>query len=292
MRTSLDADISVTACESDGLLLEQYAYTAGAVEPIPKHSHEAYQFALSYDCPGEYRYRGEWHHIPTGHLSVVHAGEVHAPSDCPFLDEPAHFSMAHIHPKWIDAVSSEVLQYGNSEPFFSFVLPIDTFLNRLFLGLSSVSGTNSSQLEKDVALWNFLSCLIGRYAQERSVLRSLKSSREAILMARDYLRDRYRDDISLDELAAVAGLSRFHFCRLFHAEVGVSVSVYQMQLRLAQAKRLLVQGMSISESAISTGFYDQSHFGKNFKRHVGTTPAKYVRRVAVSSYNCAEKVSD
>ncbi|MBD2058167.1 hypothetical protein H6F88_19495 [Oculatella sp. FACHB-28] len=46
------ADISVQAWQSDGVLLEQYCYTAGTVEPLPKHCHEEYQFGLSFDCAG------------------------------------------------------------------------------------------------------------------------------------------------------------------------------------------------------------------------------------------------
>ena len=269
------SNISVIAYESDGLLVEQYAYTAGAVEPITKHNHEEYQFALSYDHEGEYTYRGEVHSIPAGHLSVVHSGEVHAPSDRTFLHKPAHFAMAHIHPKWFEAVAAEVLAVSAYQPFFAPILRKDAFLNQLFLQLSSVAD-KSSQLEQDVALWNFLSCLIGRYAQDRFEHKSHKSSRKSVLLARDYLRDRYAEDVSLEQLSQVAGISRYHLCRLFRKEMGVSVSVYQTQLRLTQARKLLAKGSTIAESAIATGFYDQSHFGKHFKRHTGATPAKYI----------------
>ncbi|EDX83222.1 transcriptional regulator, AraC family protein [Synechococcus sp. PCC 7335] len=282
MRTPA-AEISVQAYESDGLLLEQYAYTVGLVEPIPNHSHEDYQFALSLNHHGEYTYRGEVHQIPVGQLSIIHSGEVHAPSDRPALDEPAHFAMAHIHPKWLNSVAAEVLDNPKSDPFFSAVLPPDALLNHLFLELSTITLQKSSQLEQDVALWDFLSYLISRYALDKPTTSSSKPSRQAVLLARDYLRAHYSDDVSLDNLAAVAGLSRFHFCRLFRKEIGVSASTYQTQLRLAEARRLLAQGTLISETAIATGFYDQSHFGKHFKRHVGTTPAKYTSQIAISS---------
>lgn len=282
MRTP-SAEISVRAYESDGLLLEQYAYTAGLVEPIPGHSHEEYQFALSLDHQGEYTYRGEVHQIPVGRLSIVHSGEVHAPSDRPSLDEPAHFAMAHIHPKWLRAVAAEVSDRSSNVPFFSAVLPQDTLLNRLFLELSTASVQKSSQLEQDVALWDFLSCLVSRYALDRPPTSSSKPSRRAVVLARDYLQAHYSEDVSLDDLAAVAGLSRFHFCRLFRKEIGVSASTYQTQLRLGEARKLLAQGTLVSETALSTGFYDQSHFGKHFKRHVGTTPARYTSQIAISS---------
>lgn len=285
------ADISVQAYESDGLLLEQYAYTRGRVEPIPKHSHEEYQFALSLDHHGEYTYLGELHQIPVGQLSIVHSGEVHAPSDRTHLPEPAHFAMAHIHPKWLSAVATEIateivteISPGPSNgPFFSAVLPKDPLLNRLFLSLSTTTKQHSSQLEKDTALWEFLSYLISQYAINEPAAHSLKPARKAVVLARDYLHAHYSNDVSLEQLAAIAGLSRFHFCRLFRQEIGVSASTYQTQLRLSEARKLLAQGCLISESAIATGFYDQSHFGKYFKRHVGTTPARYTRHIAISS---------
>lgn len=278
------ADISIQAYESDGLLLEQYAYTAGTVEPIPKHSHEDYQFALSFDHQGEYTYRGEVHQIPKGQLSIVHSGEVHAPSDRPHLPEPAHFAMAHIHPKWVSTVFSDVVGKPAQSPFFAAVLPKDAFLNLLFLRLSTVTAQGQSQLSKDVALWDFLSCLIGRYGCDRPTPKLSKSARTDILAARDYLHAHYDQDISLEDLSAIAGLSRFHFCRLFRKEMGVSANTYQTHLRLAQARKLLAKGRLISEVAIATGFYDQSHFGKHFKRYVGTTPAKYTLQKPASRF--------
>ncbi|MEO1393985.1 MAG: AraC family transcriptional regulator [Cyanobacteria bacterium J06634_5] len=281
--TKTAAEVSVCAYESDGLLLEQYAYTSGHVEPIPKHSHEDYQFALSFDHQGEYTYQGEVQQIPKYCLSIVHSGEVHAPSDRPSLPEPAHFAMAHIHPKWLNAAAAEVLAGSSGSPIFPLVLPQDALLNRLFLSLSATAAQKSSQLEQDVALLDFLSCLVSRYTIEQPTAKPSKSCRKAIVLAQEHLRSHYERDVSLDDLAAVAGLSRFHFCRLFRQEVGVSASTYQTQLRLAAARKLLAQGHSISETAIATGFYDQSHFGKHFKRHVGTTPAKYSSQIAISS---------
>ena len=85
------ANMSVQVWQADGILLEQYAYTSGAVEPLPKHAHSEYQFGLSFDCQGKYYYRSAYHPIPMGSLSIIHSGEVHAPSDRTFQPEPAHF---------------------------------------------------------------------------------------------------------------------------------------------------------------------------------------------------------
>lgn len=277
------AQISVYAWESGGILVERYAYTSGFVEPLPKHSHEEYQFALSFNCQGEYHYRGAYHSIPIGSLSVIHSGEVHAPSDRTYLTAPAHFEMMHINPTWLQTVAAEMAEKTVSLPFFSTAFLTDSMLNHLFLTLQVAADQRNSKLEYDVALWDFLSYLIKHYASNSPSVRSLKSARAAVMLACDYLRTYYTHNVSLDTLAAIAGLSRFHFCRIFRKEVGVSSSAYQTQLRIAQAKKLLVQGCSITEVATTTGFYDQSHFGWHFKRQVGVSPGAYVSKTAIFS---------
>ncbi|MBE9075717.1 helix-turn-helix transcriptional regulator [Romeria aff. gracilis LEGE 07310] len=276
------AQVSITAWASNGILLERYAYGAGAVEPLPKHAHEEYQFGLSFDCQGEYRYRGTRHAIPTGSLSVIHSGEVHAPSDRTSLPNPAHFAMMHIHPGWLQTVLAEMTEKSAALPFFPAAFFTDAKLNRLFLALAAADWQNS-KLEQNVALWEFLSHLIRHYASDRAAVSSSPPAHGAVELARDYLHAHYASDVSLEELAAIAGLSRFHFCRVFHRKVGVSVSAYQTQLRIAQAKKLLLQGLPIATVATATGFYDQSHFGGQFKRQVGVTPARYVSRLAIIS---------
>lgn len=277
------AEILVQARESKGILLERYVYTSGAVEPLPKHSHEDYQFGLSFDCQGEYHYRGAYHSIPTASLSVIHSGEVHSPSNRTYLPKPANFWMMHIHPTWFHTITVEMAKKPASLPFFSTVFLNDPALNCLFLALQAAPEQQISQLEQDVALWNFLSYLITHHNSNSPSVYPLKSDNRAVKIALDYLHAHYANDISLEELAAIANLSRFHFCRVFRKAMGLSPSTYQTQLRIAQAKKLLVQGMAIATVATMTGFYDQSHFGWHFKRQVGATPGAYVRNTAIFS---------
>jgi AraC-like DNA-binding protein len=277
------AEISVHAWTLDDILVEQYAYTFGAVEPLPKHSHEDYQFGLSYNCQGEYHYRGAYHSIPVGSLSVIHSGEVHSPSDRTYLSEPAHFQMVHIRPTCLHTLSAEMAEKPTNLPFFPTAFLTDSTLNHLFLAVQAATEQKKSQLEHDVAVLRFLSYLIQHYDSDSSPVRPLKSARTAVMLAREYLDAHYANDISLKSLAAIAGLSRFHFCRVFRQELGIPPSFYQTQLRIAHAKKLLLQGFSIAMVAEMMGFYDQSHFGWHFKRHVGVTPRRYVLKTAIIS---------
>ncbi|WAH60031.1 AraC family transcriptional regulator [Pseudomonas silvicola] len=90
-----------------------------------------------------------------------------------------------------------------------------------------------------------------------------------------YLRDCLGERIDLDALAAVAGLSKYHFVRCFKKHTGLGPLQYQMQLRLLEArKRLRAQQHSL-EIVSQLGFYDQSHFINAFRKVMGVTPRAY-----------------
>jgi AraC-like DNA-binding protein len=191
--------------------------------------------------------------------------------------------MMHINPNWLYTIAAEMAEKPASFPFFSTAFFTDSILNRLFLALPAAMEQKNSQLEQDVALGDFLSYLIRHYASNSPSVRPLPAAHAAVMLARDYLHAHYASDISLETLAAIAGLSRFHFCRVFRKVLGVSPSAYQTQLRIAQAKKLLVKGTSLAAVAARTGFYDQSHFGWHFKRQVGVTPGGYASKTAIIS---------
>jgi AraC-like DNA-binding protein len=96
--------------------------------------------------------------------------------------------------------------------------------------------------------------------------------------ARELLRERLAESVTLDELAAHAGLDKFHLCRAFRAQVGLPPHAYLTRLRIMRAKELLVAGVRPSEIAPRVGLYDQSQLNRHFRRLVGTTPGEFARR--------------
>ena len=86
----------------------------------------------------------------------------------------------------------------------------------------------------------------------------------------------YKDDISLDQMAAMANMSKYHFVRLFNREVGLSPVRYLKFVRIQRAKELLKRtDLSVFSAAIKVGFHDISNFNKNFKSFEGCTPRQY-----------------
>jgi AraC family transcriptional regulator len=89
----------------------------------------------------------------------------------------------------------------------------------------------------------------------------------------DYINSHLERELSLNELAAIAQLSPYHFSRAFKQSTGISPHQYVIQQRVERASKLLVQGkMSIAEVAQACGFTHQSHLNRHFKRITGVTP--------------------
>jgi AraC family transcriptional regulator len=123
--------------------------------------------------------------------------------------------------------------------------------------------------------------LLHKYGRDASVARVAKGGMPRVRLQRvlDYIAANSHRDIQLDHLAEVAGISRFHFARLFRSDMGITPHRYLMDQRMQQAKALLRLGArSMSEIAAETGFANPGHFARAFRRHVGASPTEWQRR--------------
>jgi transcriptional regulator GlxA family with amidase domain len=111
--------------------------------------------------------------------------------------------------------------------------------------------------------------LAATLAQPRRATRSI----ERVI---EFIETSFSQPVSLATLAAKAELSVSRFAALFRSEMGISPHRYVCQVRIRHAQRLLRGGLPPSIVATEVGFFDQSHFGRHFKRAVGTTPSAYL----------------
>jgi len=92
----------------------------------------------------------------------------------------------------------------------------------------------------------------------------------------EYVEERLDAGLTLEQMAAVARLSVYHFARQFKAATGLPPHQFVIMRRVERAK-LLLQGsdLSLAEVALRAGFSDQSQFSRHFKRLVGVTPGRF-----------------
>ncbi|MCH2489106.1 MAG: AraC family transcriptional regulator [Flavobacteriales bacterium] len=104
---------------------------------------------------------------------------------------------------------------------------------------------------------------------------------DKLIRSLEFLNSNYSRTIHLEELSDVVHMSSSHFNRQFLSHVGISPIRYLLNLRIEKAKELIKEEIvaSFTDVAYETGFYDQSHFNKYFKTHVGMIPKQYAELV-------------
>ena len=100
--------------------------------------------------------------------------------------------------------------------------------------------------------------------------------------ARDHLDRHYAEDVELDEVAAVAGMSKFHFLRSFTLTYGTTPAAYLSERRVERAQDLLrATNLSVTEVCHAVGYSSLGSFSTRFRRIVGESPSDFQRRYAV-----------
>ena len=101
--------------------------------------------------------------------------------------------------------------------------------------------------------------------------------------ARDHVDRHFTEPVDLDVVAAVAGLSKFHFHRLFTAVYGVTPARYLTQRRIERAQDLLrATNLTVTEICSAVGYSSLGSFSSRFSELVGETPSAFQRRYATS----------
>jgi AraC-like DNA-binding protein len=146
-----------------------------------------------------------------------------------------------------------------------------------FLRMHAALEADASRLERDVRLAEWLRQLVDRCSTARRARELGRRDRRALRLAPDYLAERSERNVGLDELALAAGIGKFRLIRLVREATGQTPHALQLAHRLRAARRRLEAGAPIAETALATGFVDQSHLHRHFVRSMGLTPGAYRR---------------
>lgn len=236
-----------------------------AFEP---HTHEAFGLGAIEAGVERFRYRGADHLAPSGSLVLMNPDELHTGRA-----ETAggwRYRMVYIDP--------DVAARITGEPgwWFGAAVGHDAAGAARVTALLDTLWHAREPLAFDSALHTLL-CEFRGHAQVSRPLRAEGAPRFGPVI--DFLRAHLSRRLTLDELAAQAGLSPFHFLRCFQAHYHATPQQMLMALRLFEAKRLLATGLAPAQVALAAGLTDQAHLTRAFSRRYGVTPARYQKQV-------------
>jgi len=268
------SDDAVTAWLRDGALFEQYTYAPGPASSVPTHSHDEYQWSLTLDFPGEYRYRRARHAVPVGSVSVIHPGEPHNTRQLDACPHVARYLVAYVPRQRLATIAGE-LGGRHSDPFFVEPVILDRSLAAAYQAVHDASRLSGSRLAYDELSFKMWSLALVRHGGLAPDDVRTSAPPQAMRRVIEHLHDRAGLQVRASDLTAIAGSSERQLYRSFREHTGVSPHRYQLQLRLSMAKRLLAHGTPPAEAAAAAGFVDQSHLSRHFKRLVGVAPGRY-----------------
>ncbi len=237
-------------------------------EDFPRHSHD--QFGIGLIDVGGHR---SWSAVGqveagAGNVIMVNPGELH---DGASIDGRVRaWRMLYFEPA---LVLREVQDDIGREIEIVRPAVYDPILARLFsLLFSTATAPTTDRLPADEGCVRLLSHALRQHGSRRPISSGVSPN---VAKARQRLDDAPENPVSLAELAALAGVSRFQLLRGFAREVGTTPYAYLMQRRVCYARQLLVAGRSLSAAATEAGFVDQSHMTRAFTRQFGISPARY-----------------
>jgi AraC family transcriptional regulator len=274
----MDATIAYKRqAEWDGVRLVHFRFNPGE---LPEHSQPDHLIAMSMGdgCGGEIRTAsGMRARAPqNGSICVI-------PSGLPYsarLTEQAENLAMFVSPEHLDRIAYES-QLPTRAPIVERCEPGDPVINRVGLELlAEMDGQGIGGRLYAESLVNILSIHLLRHytATDGTVVFKNTGGLTGKKLRRvtDFIADHYERDLSLAELAGVAGVSTFHFAREFKRATGTTPHQHLINYRVERAKAMLADGeLPLVEVGFRSGFSHQSHFTRLFRRLTGTTPHSY-----------------
>lgn len=268
------ANEKVRFFRAEGVPDVELYHTNGVSRSMPRHVHSVFSASVTVSGYRIHETRQAKHIVQPGNILVVNVGEMHSSLSS---DVKSSTLAIRLLPQFLTKMVNEITKRHDG------ILPLrqpviqDFELARQMLEMQSVMINGSSRLEKETRILDVFYQLYSKHSVD--FVCEPRQGREKMPIARAcaYLQDCTDENVSLETLSAVAGLSPFHFSRVFAKEVGVTPHIYQLQVRLQKATELIAGGCSLAEVAMATGFCDQSHLQKLFKKKFGITPGQYGR---------------
>lgn len=240
-----------------------------------RHYHLDYHVGMVTEGVQRQRHRGNTELLAPGRISLMPPGEIHdgvCDGDGAYVLKTFRLS-----PELLETVTGEI-SGSNAEPILAGALLEDAGLAARLINLHSAMQTSVEA--SPLALQSEWLTLFDRlFTQSRVVVpQSIKGTLPADDWHRvkEYCHAHLAQKVTLDQLAALCGIERFHFLKLFKKTVGMTPHAWLVRLRLERAASILHRtSRSIADVAQDVGFYDQSHFNRAFRRAFGVAPSRY-----------------
>ena len=237
-----------------------------------RHSHEIFSIgAITSGCCN-YLHEKTCHSISAGTVVLMNPGDVHACN--PLDDQPWSYVMLYVDAQWLAGIEQGFAEEASE--VFQPVAATHTQSPALFNGLTGLYAQlvdpHRDVLAKHEAAVLFFSSMqqeLGRSVALR------KPANVRVERAAEYIDEHFLRTIRLQDICAAASLSEAYLIRAFEQRYHMTPHADLINRRIQHAQTQLREGALIADIAQQTGFADQAHFQRVFKKHLAATPGQY-----------------
>jgi AraC-like DNA-binding protein len=244
-----------------------------------RHSHEGYTIGVIDSGAQKFYRTGDNHIAPQHSIILVNADEVH--NGCSASEGGWSYRAMYPLPEVFESISLE-LGLNKGAPYFPEAVVYDPYLAQLLRATFTTLSHSNNRLHRESVIYSALVKLVARHSKSTFTVSLAKADKKHLMLVKQFLDDYPEVDVSLEKLATLSGLSACHLLRQFQRYFGLPPHTYQIQSRLRLAKKLIQQGVKMMDVALDSGFHDQSHFHRHFKRAMGVTPGIYAKAVSAN----------
>lgn len=243
---------------------------SGVTHSMPVQISQAYSISLFEGGVATFTHKGTSHTLKQSQLLLLNPGDSFERKGS--SAHPRKIRVLTIQPQFLLDRFSSLGSSENSVPLFTDSISGNADATGMFYRMHHRLEHSSSEKEQTNILEEIIDLLLDKnILQADYFVQDLYENRQ-VKRVRDYLNERFAEDISLDGLASMVNLSPYQLNRVFSQQVGVPPHTFLIQRRIWNAKALMANGESITSAALASGFYDQAHLSRHFKRSMGFTP--------------------
>lgn len=262
---------------------ELYYYNDRNLKKVDLHTHSYYEFYFFLEGDVSIRFGKEQYELKSGDIVVIPPGVSHQPiihsADIPYRRFVFWISREFcMHLISLSEDYGYLMKYVAENQTYVFHNDRITFNGIQSRVLALLEELHSSRFARDTQISLCVSDLVlhlNRVVYEKTHLEAGRTEQSLYLKILAYIEGHMEEELSLDSLAGVFFVNKYHIAHMFKDNLGISVHQYILKKRLALCRTAILGGGNISEAYLRFGFRDYSSFYRAFKKEYGLSPRDF-----------------